>query len=101
MNEGDQVWLEAQNLTIAGNRKLSPKRYGPYWISKKISAVAYQLDLPPSMKIHDVFHIDLLLPYKEMEVYSTPYTQPPPVIEKEEEYEVENILDVRCNKKSR
>jgi transposase InsO family protein len=30
MKEGDQVWLEARNLTIARNRKLSPKRYGPY-----------------------------------------------------------------------
>jgi hypothetical protein len=101
MKEGDQVWLEARNLTIAGNRKLSPKCYGPYRISKKISAVTYQLDLPPSMKIHNVFHIDLLLPYKETEAYGTPYTRPPPVIEKEEEYEVENVLDVRRNKRSR
>jgi hypothetical protein len=101
MKEPDQVWLEAWNLMIAGNQKLSPKRYGPYWINKKISAVTYQLDLPPSMKIHNVFHIDLLLPYKEMEAYGTPYTCPPLVIEKEEEYKVENVLNVRCNKRSR
>jgi hypothetical protein len=101
MKEGDQVWLEARNLTIAGNRKLSPKRYSPYQISKKISAVAYQLNLPSSMKIHNMFHIDLLLPYKETEAYGTPYTHPSPVIEKEEEYEVENVLDVRRNKRSR
>jgi hypothetical protein len=94
MKEGDQVWLEAWNLTIARNWKLSPKRYGLYWISKKISAVTYQLDLPPSIKIHNVFHINLLLLYKETEAYGTPYTCPPPVIEKEEEYEVKNILDV-------
>jgi len=25
IKEGDQVWLEGRNLTIAGNRKLSPK----------------------------------------------------------------------------
>jgi hypothetical protein len=101
MKEGNQVWLEAQNLTIAGNRKLSPKCYGPYRISKKISAIAYQLDLPPSMKIHNMFHIDLLLPYMETEAYGMPYTCPPLVIEKEEEYEVKNILDVQCNKWSR
>jgi hypothetical protein len=101
MKEGDQVWLEAWNLTIAGNRKLSPKCYGPYRISKKISTNAYRLDLPPSIKIHNMFHIDLLLPYKETEAYGTPYTHPPLVIEKEEEYEVENILDVRHNKRSR
>jgi hypothetical protein len=86
---------------ITSNWKLSPKHYGPYQISKKISAVAYQLDLPPMMKIHNVFHINLLLPYKEMEAYSMPYTRPPPVIEKEEEYKVKNVLDVRRNKRSR
>ena len=47
------------------------------------------------MKIHDVFHIDLLMPYKETEAYGQPFTRPPPVIEGEEEYEVEAILDTR------
>jgi hypothetical protein len=101
MKEGDQVWLEAQNLMITRNQKLSPKRYGPYQISEKISAITYHLDLPPSMKIHNVFYIDLLLPYKEMEAYGTPYTHPPLVIEKDEEYEVKKILDVQHNQQSR
>jgi len=54
-----------------------------------------QLDLPSSMKIHNVFHTDLLLPYKETEQYGTPYTRPPPIINSEEEYEIKNILDAR------
>jgi len=95
IKEGDQVWLEGRNLSIAGNRKLSPKRYGPFKVSQKISPVAMRLDLPPSMKIHNVFHTDLLLPYKETEQYGMPYTRPPPIIDSEEEYEVENILDAR------
>jgi len=74
IKEGDQVWLEGRNLTIASNRKLSPKRYGPFKVSQKISPVAMQLDLPQSMKIHNVFHMDLLLPYKETEQYGTPFT---------------------------
>jgi hypothetical protein len=94
MKEGNQVWLKAQNLMIASNWKLSPKHYGPYQISKKISTVAYCLELPLLMKIHNMFHIDLLMPYKETEAYGTPYIYPPPVIEKEEEYEVENVLDI-------
>jgi tRNA U38,U39,U40 pseudouridine synthase TruA len=53
------------------------------------------------MKIHNVFHINLLLPYKETEAYGMLYTHPPLVIKKEEEYEVKNVLDVRHNKKSR
>jgi len=95
IKEGNQVWLEGRNLTIAGNHKLSPKQYGPFKVSQKISPVAMQLDLPQSMKIHNVFHTDLLLSYKETEQYGMPFTQPPPIIDSEEEYEIENILDVQ------
>jgi hypothetical protein len=48
------------------------------------------------MKIHDVFHIDLLSPYKVMEAYGESYTCPPPVMEEEEEeYEIDAILNMR------
>ena len=48
------------------------------------------------MKIHNVFHVDLLMPYKETEAYGTPYTRPPPdLVEGEEEYEIESIRDSR------
>ena len=95
IKEGNQVWLEGRNLSIAGNCKLSPKRYGPFKVLQKISPVAMHLNLPTSMKIHNVFHTDLLLPYKETEQYGTPYTRPPPIIDSEEEYKIENILEVR------
>jgi Chromo (CHRromatin Organisation MOdifier) domain len=96
MKEGDQVWLEGKNLQVTGQRKLLPRRYGPFKILKRIGPVAYRLDLPPSMKVHNVFHVDLLLPYKETEAYGTPFTRPPPIIEEgEEEYEIESIRDAR------
>jgi len=95
IKEGDQVWLEGCNLTIASNRKLSLKQYGPFKVSQKISPVAIRLALPPSMKIHNMFHTDLLLPYKETEQYGMPFTQPPLIIDSEEEYKIKNILDAR------
>jgi len=58
--------------------------------------MAYRLELPPSMKIHNIFHINLLMPYKETEQYGTPYIRPPPVIDQgEEEYEIELIISDR------
>jgi len=74
IKEGDQVWLEGCNLSIAGNCKLSPKQYGPFKVTQKISPMAIRLALPLSMKIHNVFHTDLLLPCKEMEQYGMPFT---------------------------
>ena len=44
-----------------------------------------------------MFHIDLLTPYKETAFHGTNYTRPPPdLINDEEEYEVEQILDSRA-----
>ena len=92
MNIGDQVWLEGKNLTVRGKRTLLLKRYGPFPIEAKIGKVAYRLMLLAFMKIHNVFHIDLLLLYKETEAYGPTYARPPPdLIEGEEEYTVEYI----------
>jgi len=44
--------------------------------------------------IHDVFHINLLTPYQETKLHGSNYSRPPPdLIDNEEEYEVEKILD--------
>jgi chromodomain-containing protein len=93
---GQRVWLEGCNLHVRGPAKLLPKRYGPFQITQKIGNVAYQLELPPSIKVHNVFHVDLLTPYKETEEYGQAYTRPPPItVHSEEEYEVESILQAR------
>jgi hypothetical protein len=48
------------------------------------------------MKIHDIFHINLLSPYKAMEAYGESYTHPSLIIEDgEEQYEINTILDMR------
>ena len=102
MKVGDKVWLEGKNLSVTGSRKLLPQRYGPFTIKQQIGQVAYKLELPSCMKIYNVFHVDLLMPYKETEAYGTPYTQLPPVIEEgEEEYEIESIIDSRRHGRGR
>jgi hypothetical protein len=93
--EGDQVWLEGCNLrTDQPAVKLVPRRHGPFMVKQVMSPVSYRLDLPSQWKIHPMFHIDLLSPYRETEVHGVNYQCPPPeLIDNEEEYEVEAILD--------
>jgi hypothetical protein len=43
------------------NGKLAPRYIGPFPILKKCGAVAYKLDLPPSLTgVHDIFHVSQL-----------------------------------------
>ena len=92
-NTGDQVWLEGKNLQLPHQvTKLAPKRYGPFKIIKEISPVAYQLQLPPTWMIHDMFHALLLSPYSKTPSHGPNFAQlPPDLIGGEEEYEVESI----------
>src|SRR5258707_12065793 len=63
---------------------------------QRVGNIAYRLELPKSIKVHNVFHIDLLTPYKETEEYRQAYTRPPLItVQSEEEYEVESILQAR------
>jgi hypothetical protein len=59
-------------------------------------SVYYRLMLPSSMKIHPVFHVSLLDPYKPSTILDrTQDPLPPVVVDDELEWEVEEILDSR------
>ena len=74
--------------------KLALQQYGPFHIDKKLSPVMYQLSLLPSMKIHPVFHIDLLTRYREMAAHSPNYEKPLlDIIDGEPDWEVEKIIN--------
>lgn len=61
-----------------------------------LSPLIYRLTLHRQWKIHPVFHVDLLMPYKETVFHGPNYTRPPlDLINDEEEYEVEQVLDSR------
>ena len=80
---GDKVWLEAKHLALSYQTpKLAPKRHGPFTIIKRVSPVAYQLQLPTAWTIHDVFHASLLTPYRETIEHGTNYTRPPLTLSK-------------------
>ena len=91
---GDKVLLATTNLSPkAGTRKLFPRWLGPFTVTKVVNDVAYQIELPPSMKIHNVFHVSLLKPF-----HHDGKTQPPPppvTLDGHLEYEVEDLLGVR------
>jgi hypothetical protein len=89
----DQVWLKGKNLKFPHQAtKLNPKHYGPFRVTKEISPVAYQLQLPPSWNIHLIFHASLLSPYCKTPSHGPNFSQlPPDLINGEEEYEVEQI----------
>jgi len=74
------------------------KKIGPFQILAKIGESAYKLDLPPSMRIHNTFHISLLELYHD-DKFSSQRTQPslPIIIEGEPEYELEQIIDFRLH----
>src|SRR5712671_4162745 len=100
---GDQVWLEASHLKLPYHTpKLAPRRQGPFRVNKVISPVAYQLALPLSWGIHNVFHTALLLPYKETATHGPNFERPPPdLVGGEEEYEVEDIVNHRHHGRGR
>ena len=91
---GDNIWLEAKNIYLnRPSKKLDQKRYGPFRISKDISQGAFQLELPEGWMIHNMFNEDLLTHCKEPQFqrqHMDP-VPPPMIINKEVEYEVEEV----------
>jgi len=66
---------------------------GPFKVIQKVGKVAYKLELPASMKVHPVFHVNLLHKYRSDGTVQPP---PPPVLVDDQlEYEVERILQHR------
>ena len=94
---GDAVLLNTRYLRFKNRpRKLQRRFVGPFQIKRKISSVAYELDLPASWSVHPVFHSSLLKPWRESE-WSCPVDTPVADLEVSQEpvYQVERILKWR------
>jgi len=96
---GDLVLLSTKDLKwqIKGRRseKLTERFVGPYKIKRIISSNAIELKLPRTIKIHPVVNVSRVRLYKP-QVEGQKKTPPKLVIiEGEEEFEVEKILNKR------
>ena len=74
------------------NKKLSHKYAGPFSVRECVGAQAYRLWLREGTRIHDVFHVSLLEPYKARKGEPQEQLPLPELINDEEEWEVEAIM---------
>lgn len=98
---GELVLLKLQpyrRRTIRGStpQKLAAKYFGPYKVIERIGKVAYRLDLPPTFRIHNVFHVSLLKKFYGSE---NPSNEEIPYLWEFEDHQSEAIMDRRMVKR--
>ncbi|KAF8752409.1 hypothetical protein RHS01_08119 [Rhizoctonia solani] len=71
---GEEAWLDAKNV--------------------KLKTLTYRLELPPTMRIHNVFYVGLLSKVKRDKKRTFENRPPPVTVDGEEEYKVEGITDM-------
>ena len=101
---GDKVLLSADHLHPPEGalrlKKLGKKAYGPFQVTRVVSLVAYELDLPRHCRMHPVVHVSHLREFKtapeQFPDRQQRYTPPPPdVIEGEEHFHVQAFVGKR------
>ena len=103
---GDRVLLAKANLKLIGEskraRKFTERYIGPFRVKKVINANAYELELPPNMKIHPTINISQLKEYHDgtaaFPTRPSPLTRPEPTAITNDgtmDWEVERVLDHR------
>jgi hypothetical protein len=85
LNPGDFAMLKLYHgYRVPGvkNKKLSIQRVGRFRVKRRISPLAYELDLPPNLKIYPVISVANLEPLPPGEdPYKRPYDDHPPPVE--------------------
>lgn len=98
---GEKVWLLRKNIkTKRPSDKLDYKRIGPYKVLRAIGNKAYELELEPHNRIHNVFHSSLLEPYtKSKFVGRKQQPRPQVVVENQEDWIIEKIIKAFYHKR--
>ncbi|KAL0150908.1 hypothetical protein M9458_053827 [Cirrhinus mrigala] len=98
---GQWVWLSTRDLRLRlPCKKLCPRYVGPFKIIKQITPVSYRLELPTEYRVSPTFHVSLFKPAGAPEGgenldETAPQGPPPILIDGEEVYRVNTILDSR------
>jgi len=94
---GNWVYLDASDIkTTRPSPKLSHCRLGPFEIERQVGLLAYRLKLPHGMRqLYPVFNVIKLSAALEDLILERKLQAPPPpiVVDREEEWKVEEILD--------
>jgi hypothetical protein len=101
---GDRVMIDARNFkTKRPSKKLDHKKIGPVRIVKLIGKRAVRVELPTTMKQHNVFNVTSLEHYREATRIPGRRQEPPPPdeIEGEKFWVVEGIAKSRLNKRQK
>src|SRR5439155_17689089 len=87
--KGNKVYLRRKNIqTKRPSNKLDYTKLGPFRIRRKLSQVMFELELPKGSRLYPVFHAALLETAPQQIPIQTELQAG-----KEQEYEVEEILD--------
>jgi len=91
---GDKVLLNLKDYQTM-EQALRPWYKGPFKIIEKLSCVTFRLRMPPHYRaMHPVFHASKLAQYSKSTIHGQKSTAPPPtLIQGQEEWEVEQVLD--------
>ena len=89
---GQYVKLSTKHIAYRakGTPKLHPKFIGPFQVTDRIGQTAYKILLPQEMRIHNVFHVSLLQPWKHS---GGPAPTQVLLVKDDEQFEVDTILD--------
>jgi len=91
---GDEVWLATWRVrTTRSSKELDPKRTGPYTVSQVINKNAFKLDLPYTIRTHNVFHVPLLAQCKSSPAGEPPFEPQQMVVDDSDKWEDDRILD--------
>lgn len=97
---GQKVLLNVKNFTMREGLtlKFMSKFAGPFPIVNRVFKDVYKLELSREIKVHPIFHVSMLKPFKEDNVWPNlkQVIRPPPdLIGDHLEYEVETIYKSR------